>query len=238
MSIRRALAFASERSNLRGSIDYTPAVTRTSATRMSLRCSPPIDPNFISPCLPCNIMAPPSGDAWLHEVKNPGDRLIACRNSDGIRLFSERGEDWTARFPFLAQSMELLPVRSCILDGDLVRCDENGDTLLAPVRYGDSETGASLYAFDLLEVNGFDVRHDPIEERKRALGRLLSKPPAAIRVNETFDRCSESMLQQLCSMGYDGVISKRRGSRYLSGRSPDWLFSRSMDRVSSNTRRE
>ena len=90
------------------------------------------------------------------------------------------------------------------------------------------ETGASLYASDLLEVNGFDLRRDRIEDRKHALTRLLRKLPAAIR-NESFDRCGEPMLRQVGRMGFDGIVSKRRGSRYLSGRSPDWLFSRRID---------
>ena len=186
-------------------------------------CSPP---EFIDPRLPCVTMVPPSGDEWLHEIKHPGHRLIARRNGQGIRLYTERGEDWTPWFPFVVESMNLLPVRSCIIDGDLVRCDEHGNTRLAPLPDGQSETGASLYAFDLLEVNGFDLRRDPIEDRKRALTRLLRKPPGAIRLNQPFSRCGEPMLRQVDRMGFDGIISKRRGSRYLSGRSPDWLFSR------------
>jgi bifunctional non-homologous end joining protein LigD len=124
------------------------------------------------------------------------------------------------------ESMNLLPVRSCIIDGDLVRCDEHGNTRLAPLSDGQSEIGASLYAFDLLEVNGFDLRRDPIEDRKRALTCLLRKPPAAIRLSASFDRGGQPLLREVSRMGFDGIISKRRGSRYLSGRSPDWLFSR------------
>jgi len=117
----------------------------------------------------------------------------------------------------------------CIIDGDLVRYDEHGNPRLAPLPDGRLETGASLYAFDLLEVNGFDLRRDRIEDRKHALTRLLRKPPAAIRFNESFDRCGEPMLRQAGRMGLDGIISKRRGSRYLSGPSADWLFSRRID---------
>ena len=85
---------------------------------------------------------------------------------------------------------------------------------------------AARYAFDLLEVNGFDLRRDPIEDRKRALTHLLRKPPGAIRLSESFDRGGQPLLREVSRMGFDGIISKRRGSRYLSGRSPDWLFSR------------
>jgi ATP-dependent DNA ligase len=171
-------------------------------------------------------MLPPTGDEWFHEIKHPGQRFIACRNGQGIRLFTECGEDQTSGFPFVVQCMSLLPVKSCIIDGDLVRCDEQGNTRLGPPPDGQSETGASLYAFDLIEVNGFDLRRDPIEDRKRALTLLLRKPPATIRLNPCFDRCAEPMLRQVGQMGFDGIISKRRGSRYLSGRSTDWLFSK------------
>jgi bifunctional non-homologous end joining protein LigD len=173
-------------------------------------------------------MFPPLDDAWLHEIKHPGQRLIARRNGQGIRLFTGCGEDWTSWFPFVVESMSLLPVRSCIIDGDLVRCDEHGNLRVGCLPYGQSETGASLYAFDLLEVNGFDLRRDPIEDRKRALTRLLRKPPGAIRLSEPFARCGELTLRQVGRMGFDGIISKRRRSRYLWGRSPDWLFSRRM----------
>jgi len=190
----------------------------------------PHSTEFIAPCLPCITMLPPPGDEWLHEFKHPGQRLIASRNGQGICLYTERGEDWTSWFPFVVESLNLLPVRSCIIDGDLVRYDEHGNPRLAsPLPDGRLEAGASLYAFDLLEVNGFDLRRDGIEDRKHALTRLLRKPPAAIRFNESFDRCGEPMLRQAGRMGLDGIISKRRGSRYLSGPSADWLFSRRID---------
>jgi bifunctional non-homologous end joining protein LigD len=186
----------------------------------------PTNMEFIAPCLPCITLLPPSGHEWLHEIKHPGCRLIACRTKGGIRLFTERRQDWASSFPYVVESISLLPVKSCIIDGELVRCDEHGNTLLDQLRDGAVELGASFYAFDLLEVNGFDLRRDPIEERKRSLACLLRRPPAAIRLNESFDRCGERMLLDVCRMGFDGIFSKRRGSRYLSGRSPDWLLSK------------
>ena len=124
--------------------------------------------------------------------------------------------------------MSLLPVKSCILDGELVICDEHGNA--RRVYEGAVELGASFYAFDLLEVNGFDLRRDRIEDRKRALAQLLRRSPPPIRFNEHFNRGGgDAILREVCRMGFEGVVSKRRGSRYLSGRSPDWLFSRKLD---------
>jgi bifunctional non-homologous end joining protein LigD len=191
--------------------------------------SPAMPAGFIEPCLPCVTLLPPSSDQWLHEVKHPGERLIARRSGAGIRLFTGRGEDWTSSFPYLVEAISLLPVKSCILDGELVRCDEHGTPRLGDVPEGVSELGGSFYAFDLLEVNGFDLRRDRIEDRKHALVRLLRRTPVGIRFNEHFERCGEPMLRQVRGMGFEGIVSKRRGSRYLSGRSTDWVFSRKID---------
>jgi bifunctional non-homologous end joining protein LigD len=185
--------------------------------------------DFIAPCLPCVTMQPPSGADWLHEIKHPGHRLIARRSDRGIRLFGENGEDWTASFPHLVEAMSLLPVKSCTVDGEVVRCDAHGQARLGPVQKGVLELGSSFYAFDVLEVNGFDLRRDRLEERKRVLRQVLRRVPVGIRLNEQFERCGESILRHISRMGFEGIVSKRLGSRYLSGRSPDWLFSRTLD---------
>ena len=182
-------------------------------------------PGFIRPCLPCAALLPPSGQEWLHELKHRGDRLIVRRDGDGIRLFAENGEDWTASFPRLIGAVALLPVRSCILDGEVVESRDQGK----PVGEAVTQTSAGFYAFDLIEVNGFDLRRDRIEERKRALAHLLRKAPQPIRLNTQFESGGESLLRQVCRLGFEGVLSKRRGSRYLSGRCPDWILSRKLD---------
>ena len=83
--------------------------------------------DFIAPCLPCVTLLPPSGTEWLHEIKHPGHRMIARRSDQGIRLFGAHGEDWTASFPHLVEAIALLPTKSCIIDGELVRCNEHGE---------------------------------------------------------------------------------------------------------------
>src|SRR5262249_45455817 len=143
--------------------------------------------DFIAPCLPCSTMLPPSGAEWLHEIKHPGHRLIARRSDDRVRLFGEDGDDWTASFPHLVEAMALLPTKSCIIDGELVRCNEHGEARLEPVCAGSLELGGSFYVFDILEVNGFDLRRNRLEERKRVLGQILRKAPAGMRLNEQFE---------------------------------------------------
>src|SRR5262252_2562039 len=138
--------------------------------------------DFVAPCLPCVTMLPPSGGEWLHEIKHPGHRLIARRSDDRVRLFGERGVEWTASFPHLVAAMRLLPVKSCTIDGELVRCDAHGEARLDPVPEGALGLGGSLYAFDILDVNGFDLRRDRLEERKRVLSQILRKPPVGMHL--------------------------------------------------------
>jgi bifunctional non-homologous end joining protein LigD len=184
---------------------------------------------FIAPCLPCVTLLPPSGAEWLHEIKHPGHRLIARRSELGIRLFGEHEEDWTASFPHVVEAMNLLPVKSCTIDGELVRCDTHGEARLDPVPERALELAGSLYAFDVLDVNGFDLCRDRLEERTCVLRQILRKAPAGTRFIEQFEHCGEPMLRHIGRMGFEGVVSNRRGSRYLSGRSPDWLFSKRLD---------
>jgi ATP-dependent DNA ligase len=80
-----------------------------------LQQSPAILPAFVEPCLPCIALLPPSGEEWLHEVKHSGHRLLARRDRKSVRLFGQRGDDWTARFPHVVEEMRLLPVKSCTM---------------------------------------------------------------------------------------------------------------------------
>jgi len=112
--------------------------------------APAIPLAFIEPCLPCVALKPPSGEEWLHEVKHPGQRLMARRDGNGVRLYGERGWDWTDRFPNIVDTIGLLPVKSCIIDGELVGCDENGKTPFSRLREGPQDGDVEFYVFDLL----------------------------------------------------------------------------------------
>jgi len=191
--------------------------------------APAGDLEFVAPCLPCIAMLPPAGDNWLHEVKRDGRRLVARRDGPQVRLFNHRGEDWTIRFPHVAEAVGMLPIRSCIIDGEVVGCDADGFARVNRSRDQDADGAFALHAFDLLEVNGFDTRRDSIEDRKRALAHLLRKLPTEIRFNPHFEREGEAVFHQACKMGFAGIVSKRRGSRYLSGRSSSWLLTKKLD---------
>ena len=179
---------------------------------------------FIAPCLPSPADKPPSGSNWIYEIKHDGFRLMARRDPVGIRLITRRGNDWTNRYPLVVEAVNHLKVRSCLIDGEVVCCDERGVTAFHLLRHRRNEPQAFLYAFDLLELNGTDLRKEPIELRKATLASILREARHGVRLNEHLEHDRGGVvLQHACKMGLEGIVSKRLGSRYRSGRSPDWL---------------
>src|SRR3954454_22982921 len=105
---------------------------------------------FIEPCLPSPAAKPPAGPNWLHEVKHDGFRLMARRDSAGIRLLSQNAHEWTDRYPAVVAAMNHLPVKSGLIDGEVVACDDNGLAMFDLLRHGPRRKSyALLLAFDL-----------------------------------------------------------------------------------------
>jgi bifunctional non-homologous end joining protein LigD len=140
-----------------------------------------------------------------------------------VRLYSRPGNDLTHRFPLIVDTLARLRSRSCIIDGEAVACDDNGVASFDRVRYHRANERIFLYAFDLIELNGDDLRPDPLEGRKATLQMILAKAGAGIRFNEHMEGDGETVFRHACKLGLEGVVSKRRDSAYRSGRSPDWL---------------
>ena len=135
--------------------------------------------------------------------------------------FTRRGNDWSHRFPL---AVNHLKVRSCLIDGEVVCCDEKGVTSFQLLRHRRNEPKAFLYDFDLVELNGADLRREPIEVRKAMLASILRKSRHGPRLNEHLAHdCGLTVFEHACQLGCEGIVSKRLGSRYRSGRSPDWL---------------
>ena len=128
---------------------------------------------IIEPCLPSPAKKPPSGPGWLHEIKHDGFRILARRDSAGVQLITRAGNDFSGRFPFIASAVGQLPVRSCLIDGEAILCDENGLADFELIRRYGALASAVLCAFDLLELDGRDLRREPIEKRKASLAKLL-----------------------------------------------------------------
>ena len=172
---------------------------------------------FIEPCLPSPADKPPSGANWIHEIKHDGYRLMARRDPVGIRLLTRNGSDWSARFPLVVEAVNHLKVCSCLIDGEVVCCDERGLAVFQALRRRRNEPDAFLYAFDLLELNGTDLRREPIEVRKATLASILRKSRPGVRLNQHLEFDSGPVVfQHACKMGLEGIVSKRLGSRYRS----------------------
>jgi bifunctional non-homologous end joining protein LigD len=178
---------------------------------------------FIAPCLPSKTNKLPSGSQWLHEIKHDGFRVIARKNGTRVRLYSRPGNDLTHRFPLIVEAMARLRSRSCIIDGEAVACDDNGVALFDLVRHHGANERIFLYAFDLIELNGDDLRRDPLEGRKAALEMMLDKAGRGVRFNEHIEGDGETVFRHACKLGLEGIVSKRKDSPYRSGRSPDGL---------------
>jgi len=131
--------------------------------------------SFIEPCLPSPADKPPSGPHWIHEIKHDGYRLMARRDPIGIRLLTRNGHDWAPRYPLIVEAVNHLKVRSCLIDGEVVCCDERGLATFQLLRHRKTEASAFLYAFDLVELDGTDMRREPIEVRKATLASILRK---------------------------------------------------------------
>ena len=178
---------------------------------------------IIEPCLPSPATAPPSGPGWIHEIKHDGFRILARRDSAGVRLITRNGNDFTHRFPFIAMAVSKLPVRSCLIDGEAIVCDKSGLAVFDLIRGHGSKASAVHCAFDLLELDGKDLRRQPIEIRKDLLAKLLKGSHLSIALNEHFEEEGASVYSAACQLGCEGMVSKRLGSSYRSGRSSVWV---------------
>jgi bifunctional non-homologous end joining protein LigD len=178
---------------------------------------------FIVPCLPMKAPQPPTGSLWLHEIKHDGFRVVARKDGDRVRLYSRPGNDLTYRFPLIVEALARLRSRSCIIDGEAVACDDNGMPSFNRIRYRRHDASVFLYAFDLIELNGDDLRRDPLEVRKATLSSVVAKAGAGIRFNEHIEADGPTVFAHACKMGLEGIVSKRKESPYRSGRSSDWL---------------
>src|SRR5258706_15061722 len=186
----------------------------------------PFRVGFVPSCLPTKAPQPPTGDAWLHEIKHDGFRVIARKDGARVRLYSRPGNDLTYRFPLIVEALARLRSRSCIIDGEAVACDDKGMPSFDRIRYRRHDASVFLYAFDLIEFNGDDLRREPLDTRKATLASVLRRAAPGLRLNEHIEADGPTVFAHACKMGLEGIVSKRKDSPYRSGRSPDWLKSK------------
>lgn len=184
-------------------------------------------PSFVAPQLCTLVTEVPDGDAWLHEVKFDGYRVL-CRVASGrATLWTRNAKDWTATFPAVAAAAGELPAKTALLDGEVVVVDADGVTrfnaLQNALKNPDAK-GLAYYAFDLLHLDGRDLRDEPLEARRAALRKLLPRgKKKRVRLSESVKGSGRAFFAEACRSGLEGIVSKRRDARYRSGRGDAWL---------------
>jgi bifunctional non-homologous end joining protein LigD len=140
-----------------------------------------------------------------------------------VRLITRAGNDFSSRFSVAAEAIAALPAHSFLIDGEMIVTDETGLAVFDLVRRRRHEHEAVLVAFDLIELEGKDLRRLPIENRKRMQSKLVRGPRPGIVLNEHYEGDGEIVFQHACKLGCEGIVSKRLGSTYSSGRSKYWV---------------
>ncbi len=188
--------------------------------------SPDSYPANVQPQLTKLVKQPPDGDEWLHEIKHDGYRLLAYLDRGKVRLITRGGFNWTARFPDIVKEVAALHARQAILDGELCAIEPGGRTSfhkLQSVLPSKNRSSLVLFVFDLLYLDGHDLRRRPLVERKAALAELLSfSPRKRLAFVDSIRGDGREFFLQCCTAGLEGIVSKRLEQPYRSGRA-DWL---------------
>jgi ATP-dependent DNA ligase len=151
-------------------------------------------------CLPRKAKELPSGSAWIHEIKHDGFGILAQKDATRVRLITRNGYDFADRYPLIVDAIKRLLVKSCIIDGEAVVVDQNGLSVFELLRYRRHDRAAILCAFDVLEVDGADLRRKPIEERKQHLAWALRGPHHGIVLNATYNSDGPSVYELLARL--------------------------------------
>jgi ATP-dependent DNA ligase len=183
---------------------------------------PQFRPGFVEPCIPTPAGKIPDGPLWVHELKHDGYRLIIKRQDDRVRLFTRGGYDWTDRYPRIVQAVRKLRVKSFVIDGEAVICDRKGRADFDKLHARGHDADVTLYAFDLLELDGNDWAVRDLEDRKDRLARLL-KHSQDLRYNPHFEGDGGAIFKHACKLGLEGIVSKRRDLPYRPGPSKSWV---------------
>jgi ATP-dependent DNA ligase len=178
---------------------------------------------YIAPCIPTRATKVPVGADWVHEIKHDGYRLLVRRDGGTVRLFTRRGFDWTSRYPAIASTAAKLRATSFTIDGEAVVCGPDGIAIFDALHRHGTVSEAMLYAFDLLELDGEDLRAMSLDDRKKRLARLLARRRVGIVLSEHTAEDGATVFQQACKMGLEGIVSKRLSAPYRSGPSRDWI---------------
>lgn len=166
--------------------------------------------------------APPDEESWMKERKYDGYRALSAVSNGRLAMWTRNALDLTARFPAIARSLSQIVVGDAVVDGEIAILDGKGVPRFELIQQGKNDE-ALLFAFDLLRLDGEDLRARPIEQRRDLLRSLFSNTAANLRVSEELSGRVEDLLKEAARDGWEGIILKRRGSPYQKGRGHDWL---------------
>jgi bifunctional non-homologous end joining protein LigD len=197
--------------------NFTPRLNNTPKEKL---------PSFLPPQLAQQSTTPPTEAGWLHELKLDGYRIQARKDGDTIQLLTRTGLDWTHRIKTIAAQLKSLSADTAILDGELVVLAPDGTTSFADLQAAFQEgvkKPLTYFVFDLLHLNGHNLRDLPLVKRKNLLSQLLKSSGEFIHFSDHVESNGEEVFRKACELHAEGIISKRASSRYSPGRSTDWL---------------
>ena len=179
-------------------------------------------PGFIHPCQPKVATRPPAGPGWVHELKQDGYRLQIHIRASRVRLFTMNGHDWTERYPLIVRDGARLN-RDAILDAEVVCADSNGKPDFDLLHSRCNDDVAVACAFDLLMLEGEDLRRYPFALRKAMLRKLLKAERVGLQYVDHIEGNGDKMFEAVCKLGLEGIVSKKLDAPYRSGPSKTWI---------------
>ena len=177
---------------------------------------------FIPPCRPTVAERPPRGPGWAHELKHDGYRLQVHVRDGRVRLYTTNGADWTKRYPRIVEQAARIK-GSAIIDAEVVCLDPGGVTDFDALHSRTMDAVAVACAFDLLMLDGDDLRRRPLVERKALLHSLLRRSKGGIQYVEHAEGDGTEMFAAVCKLGLEGIVSKKLDAPYRSGPSKTWI---------------
>jgi len=187
-------------------------------------------PAFVAPQLATLVDAPPPGGDWLHEIKYDGYRAVSALAGERVKIYTRNGLDWTDRFAPLVNPLSRLPCEAALLDGEIAIADKEGHTNFSALQIALKEKrgGFGYYLFDLLHLDGEDLRGKPLIERKRRLRELLDEAAAQwpLFYSDHLEGEGASAFGHACDLKLEGIVSKLANGPYRSGRTKSWLKSK------------
>jgi bifunctional non-homologous end joining protein LigD len=196
-------------------------------------------PGSITPQLATLVERPPDGEEWLHELKFDGYRMLCYLQRGQVKFWSRNGKDWTEKFLNLIEAMKAIPAVTAILDGEVVVVDKAGRSSFQRLQQsmgggGNRAPTFVFEAFDLIHLDGYDLRRCSLRDRKAVLEALLAQKRKgkndAIRYSDHFEGNGAQFFKEACAHGIEGVVSKLADAPYESIRSKSWLKSKCLKR--------